>query len=327
MDQDFANNFLYAGENKKHATQQMTLFGSLKGYTATCRTWGKNRLGHRQCKKYASTCGTSAEGCRDKPAPLPSEVGKRTQKDYEIEADALAQAIADEKNFELDFNKKLMRDVLSYGGIAPHKSGFMAEEYRQIPKKYKRTDGVPMDELAQEMGIDESTLADRIYQAEASFQELKNMRGGAIARKFKKSDFIDEGWDRLRSGRGFMGLGEIGYKIATKSKPFTKKYGISSETYTFPSHQITLDQFPEKKDLVVYNSKSGWIVSDNLNSLGKREAGWGWYGFDTKEEAVNNFISTLTPVKKAEKIIAEKAGQMTLFGKLPMPKMRIYSHG
>ena len=177
----------------------------LSGYTSTCLKFGKNRFGHRQCKKFAQTCGSADEGCRYDPVPVPGHEGKRTQKDFEIEADALAQELAREKNFELDYNKNLMRDVLSYGGIAPHKSGFMSEEYREIPKKYKRADGIPMDELAQEMGIDESTLADRIYQAEASFQELKDMRGGAIARRFKKADFIDEAWNRMRSGRGFFG--------------------------------------------------------------------------------------------------------------------------
>lgn len=268
----------------------------LSGYTATCRTWGKNKLGHKYCKSYAPTCGNKEEGCRDIPAPLPSEIGKRTQKDYEIEADALAQELANEKNFELDFNKKLMRDVLSYGGIAPHKSGFMSEEYRQIPKKYKRSDGIPMDELAQEMGTDESTLADRIYQAEVSFQELKNMRG-AIAQKFKKSDFINEAWDRMKSGRGFMGLGELGKLIPLHTTWETWYY----DTNNCKNKTMTVEA---RKELGI---KGGKLVHGCIVTDGNRKF---WM-----------------PQKKAEKLMEPITKQMTLFGKLPRTIMEKYYHG
>ena len=268
---------------------------NLSGYTSTCRKFGKNRLGHRQCLQYAPTCGSADEGCRTKAAPLPSEVGKRTQKDYEIEADALAQELANEKNFELDFNKKLMRDVLSYGGIGPHKSGFMSEEYKMIPKKYKRADGMPMDEVAQEMGVDESTLADQIYLAEASFQELKDMRGGKTATRFKKSEFIDEAWDRMRSGRGFMGgVKKLIDREGTDIQPFFK--GDTNEVWF-------IDTMPR------YNERlKDWFHSVyELDSRGNyKPAKLAVSTVSLKEQFLPGFKKTRI-----------KEQQLTLFGDLP----------
>jgi hypothetical protein len=186
--------------------------GRLSGYTATCRTWGKNRLGHRQCKTYAPTCKLPTDECRDVSAPLPHKelkMQKRTAKDTEQETIAVAQMLADEANDDLKRNKELLKDVISAGGIAPHKSGFMSEEYKYLPAKYKREKGVPMDELAQELNMTENELADKIYMAEAQFRTLKEMRGGSTTVKFKSDDFLDEAVQRMDSGRGFMGLGKI----------------------------------------------------------------------------------------------------------------------
>jgi len=72
---------------------------------------------------------------------------------------------------------------------------------------------------------------------------------------------------------------------------YTTKYGVSSESYTWPAHKVDVDDHPEI-DLIVYQSKSGWIAHDRLSgrSYGRIKAGVGWYGFGTKDEAVANFI-------------------------------------
>jgi hypothetical protein len=188
------------------APSQASLFDGLSGFTATCLTFKRNKLGRRYCAKYAPTCGSADEGCRYEPAPVPGALSKRTKKDTEIEANALAQMLADDANADLEQNKVLMREILSYGGIAPHRGGFLKEEYAEIPTKYKRADGIPLDELAQEMGMDEATITDKIYEAEAQFRQLKEMRRGKTARKFNREDFIEEAWDRMRSGRAFLGI-------------------------------------------------------------------------------------------------------------------------
>jgi len=198
--------------DKFYEPSQMTLFGKLSGYTATCLKFGKNKLGNRQCKKYAPTCGSADEGCRIEPALIPGRARVRTRQDTEIEAKAIAQMLAEDANQDLVRNKELLRQVIAYGGIAPHKGGFMKEEYSELPDKYKRKEGIPLDELAQEMGTDERTLSDNIYSAEAQFRQLKEMRKGSTTKKFKSDDFIDEAWNRMESGRGFMGLSGISLK-------------------------------------------------------------------------------------------------------------------
>lgn len=181
-------------------------FKGLAGFTATCIKFGKNKLGNRQCKKFAPTCGSADEGCRIEPALIPGRIKVRTKQDTEIEAKAIAQMLADDANQDLIRNKELLKLVLSYGGIAPHRGGFMKEEYSELPDKYKRKEGIPLDELAQEMGTDERALSDQIYEAEAQFRMLKEMRKGSTTKRFKSDDFIDEAWNRMESGRGFMGI-------------------------------------------------------------------------------------------------------------------------
>lgn len=214
--------FIYAPScnTKKCKTDPKLIFS---GITATCKRWEKRPDGSRYCAEYAPTCGAETEGCRKEPAPIPGKAPKKTKKQIkeEIEkeqkaqeriVEGMAKMLASEANEKLDQNKQLMRKILDHGGIAPYKSGYLSEEYRDIPTKYKRKDGIPIDELAQELGTNEAQLADEINQAERSFLVLKEKRGGKTARRFKKDDFINEAWDRMATGRGLMGWQDYHYK-------------------------------------------------------------------------------------------------------------------
>ncbi len=83
----------------------------------------------------------------------------------------------------------------------------------------------------------------------------------------------------------------INCTIHTMKESFTTRYGISSESYTWPAHKVDVEGHPEM-DLIVYQSRSGWIVHDRLSgrSYGRIKAGVGWYGFSTPDEAVKAYI-------------------------------------
>ena len=83
----------------------------------------------------------------------------------------------------------------------------------------------------------------------------------------------------------------INCTIHMMQESYITKYGVSSESYTWPAHKVDVEDHPEL-DLIVYRSRSGWIAHDRLSgrSFGRVKAGVGWYGFSTAQEAVANFI-------------------------------------
>lgn len=196
---------------------------TLKGFTATCSKHKKRKDGSKYCSKYAPTCGATEQGCRKESAPVPGKPKRKTKKELKAEAIAsekevlaLAKTLASDANETLQHNKALMRKILSYGGIAPHASGFLREEYNELPDKYKRKGGIPLDELAQELGTDERTLTDEIYSAEESFRRLKEMKGGNTRRRFNKEDFINEAHNRITYGSTLGKLPEFSPDITKK---------------------------------------------------------------------------------------------------------------
>jgi hypothetical protein len=94
-------------------------------------------------------------------------------------------------------------------------------------------------------------------------------------------------------------VGKKGYSISPKETTFETKYGISSESYHWPANKVKIADLPNN-DIVVYKTKSGWIVADKTTGsrMGKERAGIGWKGFATKEEAVQNYIAKVKPVKQ-----------------------------
>ena len=166
----------------------------LSGRLATCKKYGKNSKGKVVCKKYAATCNPDEECLTEKvdipwkPKPISEKAIKATAKD-----------MADENNEILDSARWTMRQVLEYGGIAPYKSGYLSEEYKDIPSKYKRKDGIPIDELAQEMGLTERKLVEKINKAEETYLDMVNelRKSGSKRNKFSYKDFIVQANDQL----------------------------------------------------------------------------------------------------------------------------------
>jgi len=310
----------------RYRQNQFTLFGQLSGYTATCLKWGKNRLGHKSCKKYAPTCGSAADGCRIEPAPIPGSAkeAKMIEKEKEIQVDAIAQELANEANVSLEQNKELMREILSYGGIAPHRGGFLREEYNELPGKYKRKNGIPLDELAQEMGTDETKITDEIYKAESTFAYLKSLRGGKTAKRFKAEDFINDAWDRLDTGKGFMGISSTKKPqyITTKSFDYLDKLGkvtawegkqpvvgFPAETYRYyPKYwkPALIEDFEKQLKSYTINPPVPGSVKDVRNKKELKDV----------KVWINDFIKGMSKKQMPEQTDFLEPSQMTLFGEL-----------
>ncbi len=106
--------------------------------------------------------------------------------------EALAQTLSSQANEELKESSAIMRKVLGAGGISPHKGGFMAEEYKDIPNKHKRRDGQAIDEICLDLGMSESELIGLIRRDLELRQKLP-----ADRRYFCISDFVSEAKGRL----------------------------------------------------------------------------------------------------------------------------------
>jgi hypothetical protein len=154
----------------------------------------------------------------------------------------IAKDMAYEYNERLDGARELMRKIKKYGGIAPYGGGYLKEEYKDIPTKYKSADGVKIDELASEIGFkDERSLVDAINASEDEFNEMKAMQGGKIIRKFKTDDFLTPAYDRLieEHGYSFSGLGSLGILYSPLARKLNEQFFKNEYEYTF-------DEFAEK---------------------------------------------------------------------------------
>jgi hypothetical protein len=88
------------------------------------------------------------------------------------------------------------------------------------------------------------------------------------------------------------------YKLGAKPIKYTfHPYALApSVTATFEAREVKLAQFPDK-DIVVFHGKSGWVAADRKTEhrLGRLKSGGGWYGFDTPEEAAENYLAKQSP--------------------------------
>jgi hypothetical protein len=325
--------------------KQPTLFGKLSGYTATCRTFKRNRLGHRYCAKYAPTCGSAEEGCRTEPAPVPGIRKPKESKEFIPMDDVVKQIAKDmayEYNERLDGARELMRKVQKYGGIAPYSGSYLREEYKDIPTKYKREEGVKLDELASELGFkDERSLVDSINSSEDEFNTLKEMQGEAKIRRFKTDDFLNMAYDRMIEEHGYTMSGPVNLGVAEiQLPPNAELIKVKAGTAMWgpqEGKEISLRLYKNHESLG-FQSNYKWIdvyylvaKAPNLPTHTVRGTG------KVKNKAIDKFneFSTLliaketkqeTPVKKAEKIIAEKAKQMTLFGAVKSKEKKLWRH-
>lgn len=181
----------------------------LSGFYKSCKSFFYNAKGHLKCGEYALTCNQETE-CAPKPIPNPYNPQEIEISDREIKS--VAKMLADEANHAIDDSKRIMRIVKEYGGIAPYKSGYLSEEYRDIPTKYKLKEGLPIDELSQEIGMNESDLVEAINKAEEARNRLPKGK-----RRFNIKDMMFDAEQYIalqESGGGFTGIGA--YKHISK---------------------------------------------------------------------------------------------------------------
>jgi len=130
-----------------------------KARLRVCTDWTSNFSFHygkdvRRCSKYAPIC--ESKGCITSPAPKPEIEGEPSDKDIK----ALAKELAKEET-----SSEIGRQIKARGGIAPYKGGYLKEEYKEIPLHLKRKKGLPLDEMASELGVDEASLIQEIQKA------------------------------------------------------------------------------------------------------------------------------------------------------------------
>lgn len=135
-----------------------------------------------RCARYAPACSTIQ--CLEKPAPMP-----RPPEPSEKEIRSVARSLSARATEEAkEFGPALAREILSRGGISPYKGRHIMEEYMgTVPLFLRRKKGLPLDEMASEMGMDERELL-RLLSAEY---------GKKVKRRFSWRDFYDEAKDIL----------------------------------------------------------------------------------------------------------------------------------
>ena len=56
----------------------------------------------------------------------------------------------------------LVRRIFDNGRVRPYKEGDLAQEFRYIPQWLKKKDGLPLDEMANTLRMDEKDLLDEL---------------------------------------------------------------------------------------------------------------------------------------------------------------------
>lgn len=163
----------------------------LAGKLMTCIQW--HETDPIRCAKYEQTCSTGVclpEALEKPVEELPSEKEiRKLARSMAAEANALYQ----------ETGPILAREILSRGGIAPYGGGELREEYRRLPLHLKNRKGLPLDEMADEIGTDEAGLIAMI-QEEYSGRKKK--------RRYKAEEFYTVARDMLMEEVvGLEGLG------------------------------------------------------------------------------------------------------------------------
>jgi len=153
-----------------------------------------------RCKTYAPAC--SGKACMDFTMPYPTEPSEKT-KPSPSEIRSTAAWMAEEYNEEV-FNKEpyLAREIMSRGGIRAYRKGHEKEEYRAIPLFLKNREGMPLDEIANEMGYDYTN--DLIRDIEKAYPPKAKGAWKKLRRK-NASDFVDAAYtfveDQMAEGQ------------------------------------------------------------------------------------------------------------------------------
>ena len=156
----------------------------------------------QRCAKYSSVC--SGTSCLSEPMPKPAPSPGHQMNVNRMIRD-MAKQMADDKNADEETaGKALGREIMDRGGIRQFKRGQLKEEFKIIPLFMRRKDGLPLDEMAGEMGFDDdAALLEAIRQ---EYPGIKKTR-----RKYHADDFMQnaEGmvWTAIESGQ-VHGLGQ-----------------------------------------------------------------------------------------------------------------------
>ncbi len=155
-----------------------------------------------RCAKFLRVCTDRAcltEPFR-KPSPSPGHSVNIKSMIYDV-----SKHMAEERNeAEETAGKALGREIVDRGGIRSYRKGVEKEEYRAIPIFMRKKTGLPMDQMASEMGYDSE---------QDLIAEIKRQYSGTTKKKrrYTASDFTAEAeemvWRDLDSGM-ISGLGQ-----------------------------------------------------------------------------------------------------------------------
>lgn len=142
-----------------------------------------------RCKEYSPICGT--KGCITSPAPKPEG-----DEPSQAKITAVAKELAKEETEAQAFGPQLAREIKARGGISSYRGGYLKEEYKEIPLHLKRKKGLPLDEMASELGLDEAALIQEIQKAYP--------KGKKVKRRANWKDFEDKAY-RILTGSASLG--------------------------------------------------------------------------------------------------------------------------
>lgn len=268
---DHARDNVVAGKAERYRSS-----GNLSGNVMTCAAWQQvtDKRGREitRCMFYDPSCGK----CRSDSPPKPEEAKPEEPKISQREIKALSRTLAEEANEAIYRANDLYREILDRGGIAPHRSGFLREEYQDLPDKYKRHDGLPIDEMAGELNMSEFDLVRSVENIERVRSILPKGK-----RKLPINYFLNQAEDMLikQAGQPYAGI----FSIA----------GVPMFAYprkrAYEEKQIEL--FPGlKRELVL--EQEDIAVSDDPLEICLERMGWNMKRVRKLQE---NIASKLTP--------------------------------
>lgn len=222
-----------------------------------------------RCARFLRVCPEAADVCLNEPfeKPPPSP-GHGVHVKSMIRS--LAKHLAAERNeLEETEGKAFGREILDRGGIRSYRKGREKEEYREIPIFMRRNTGLPMDEMASEMGYE----TDRELMADIK-REYPGIR--KTKRRYTADDFMLEAEGRIWGHLDPTLVGGLGQELFP---------GLRRELVLEPQDVATSDD-----PLEIHLQRKGW----KLKRVSELQA-------SMAEKAVPDFFTGKTrPLTQAE---------------------------
>ena len=276
----------------------------------------------RRCLKYMPLCDGGA--CMPEKMPKPEA---RIIEPRRSEVRSMAKAMAAEHtDIEQEAGPALARDILDRGGIAAYKRGFLKEEYKEIPLHLKNRQGLPLDQMASEMGVDEAALVTMIQKAypkgrktkrrfawqdyegvahDILFEEYNPQRGYLGVTEFVTRDPRGEGAMLFRAKRELVLEQE---DVATSDDPLEihlQRQGWNIREVRELQESIAAKAVPD-----LFTGKKGKLTYPEINLQVDIEA-----FFQKRQKARKAKLTRAAKVREAS-AASERAGQMRFFGDL-----------